>query len=77
MKPPPLPQPLPVPGAFAYNVHDVAQLTRVSVRGVQMAVAEGNLHPIYPNRDAHFTPAAVAAWVATWEPDPPNPLAKR
>lgn len=64
--------PLPVPGAFAYNVADVAQLTRTSVRFVQKAVKEGDLRPCYPHSDARFTPAAVADWVTGWESTPPT-----
>jgi hypothetical protein len=69
----PAPPRLPIPGAFAYDLDDVALLTRTSRSFVQKAVKNLDLQPVYPHSDARFTPAAVAEWVASWKPEPPPP----
>lgn len=60
-------------GLFAYNVRDVALLTRTNETLVRQAVVDGDLTPSYPHSDARFTPEAVKAWVASWPPTPRTP----
>lgn len=62
----------PIPGAFAYDVHDVAQLVRRSVRAVQMATTAGDLPAHYAGTNARYTPEDVRAWVESWPRDKPR-----
>jgi hypothetical protein len=64
---------MPIPGAFAYSVRDVAILCRVAERVVQKATSDGVLRPSYPHSDARYTPDAVREWVDGWPNTPPPP----